>query len=128
MKYEDLEQLGTELAEKMSDLMNYGMGDTGGEAFIKKMSTDHRTLQQNFTRLCLRWLEHMADPSTGVDPRNESSQKIARKLEVDEASKAILEKMMDDFATKVAAEQKVSKEVILQNWDVYKPSKWLSYI
>lgn len=128
MKNEELEQMGTDLAKKMSNLMNYGMGDTGGEAFIKEMSTDHRTLQQNFTRFCLRWLEHMADPSTGIDLRNEASQKIARKLEVDEASKAILAKMMDDFASKVAAEQNVSKEVVLQNWDVYKPSKWLPYI
>ena len=127
MKSEELEQMGTDLASQMSDLVKYSSG-TGSEAFINEMRNKHRTLQQSFTRLCLQWLEHMANPETRVDGRNEGSQNIARKLEVDEASKAILAKMMDEFAGKIAVEQNVSKEEILQNWDVYRPSKWLSYI
>lgn len=127
MKSEELEQMGTETASRMADLVNYSIG-TGSEAFINEMRTKHRTLQQSFTRLCLQWLEHMANPETRVDGRNEASQNIARTLEVDEASKAILLKMMDDFVGKIAEKQKCTKEEILQNWDVYKPSKWLPYI
>lgn len=44
------------------------------------MSMQHRTLQQSFTRLCLKWIEHVASPEYRTDPRNEQSQKIAQEL------------------------------------------------
>lgn len=59
------------------------------KAFAEVMSREHRTLQQSFTKLCLKWIEHIAVPfkwegntATGysVDGRNEASQKTAQKL------------------------------------------------
>lgn len=48
--------------------------------FCAAMSVEHRTLQQNFTRLCLQWLEHISSPDYKTDARNEQSQKIASEL------------------------------------------------
>jgi hypothetical protein len=48
--------------------------------FNKAMSYEHRTLQQSFTKLCLKWLEYCASDEYRFDPRNEGSQKIAREL------------------------------------------------
>jgi hypothetical protein len=50
------------------------------EEFNKAMSREHRTLQQNFTRLCLKWLEHVASDEYYTDGRNEQSKDIAQKL------------------------------------------------
>ena len=44
------------------------------------MSRQHRTLQQNFTRLCLKWLEYVASDEYRTDGRNEQSKDIAQKL------------------------------------------------
>ena len=42
---------------------------------------EHRTIQQNITRFCVRWLETLAtDPCVGVDARNEASVKVAKML------------------------------------------------
>jgi hypothetical protein len=46
--------------------------------FNHKMSMEHRTLQQSFTRLCLNWLEHCAKPEYRTDPRNEDSKRVAQ--------------------------------------------------
>jgi len=48
--------------------------------FIEQMAREHRTLQQNFTGLCLAWLAKCASPDYRTDGRNEYSQQIARKL------------------------------------------------
>ena len=50
------------------------------EAFNEAMSREHRTLQQNFTRLCLKWLEHIASDEYSTDGRNEQSKDIAQAL------------------------------------------------
>ena len=50
------------------------------EAFNEAMSREHRTLQQNFTRLCLKWLEHVASDNYSTDGRNEQSKDIAQTL------------------------------------------------
>lgn len=116
MKNEELEELGQELANKMSKLINYS-GGAGQKAFLDKMSRDHRTLQQSFNRLCLQRLEDVAEKKgpMHIDARNEMSQKIA-------------EKMMKGFIRIIAEEQNLSEEEIVKNWDIYKPSKWLSHI
>ena len=42
---------------------------------------EHRTIQQNITRFCVRWLETLAtDPCVRVDARNEASVKVAKML------------------------------------------------
>lgn len=48
--------------------------------FCAAMSVEHKTLQQDFTRLCLKWLEHISSPDYKTDVRNEQSQNIAREL------------------------------------------------
>lgn len=44
------------------------------------MSHEHRTLQQNFTRVCIEWLRTCASDDYGYDGRNESSHLVAKKL------------------------------------------------
>lgn len=130
MTQDELQENGKELAGKITDLVNYS-GGQGQEAFLEQMSREHRTLQQSFTRMCLQWLEQVAERKGPqfLDARNEASQKIAEKL-IGESlpSQQILEQMMDEFAKRIAAEQNVPVEQVKQNWDVYKPSKWLPYI
>ena len=50
------------------------------EAFNQAMCCEHRTLQQNFTRLCLKWLEHIASDEYSTDGRNEQSKEVAQAL------------------------------------------------
>jgi hypothetical protein len=50
------------------------------DAFNQAMSNEHRTLQQNFTRLCFAWLEHLASEEYKTDDRNGASQVMAKKL------------------------------------------------
>ena len=113
MKAEDVKQLGIEAAKKISNMVNYS-GGHGTDGFIQEMSNDHRTLQQSFTRLCLQWLEYIASTDR-VDGRNESSKKIAKQLH-------------EGFAEVIAKKNNISKEEVLENWDVYKPSMWLPHI
>ena len=47
------------------------------EEFAKEMSHEHRTLQQNFTRLCIAWLKQLSETEY-YDLRNEASVKFAQ--------------------------------------------------
>ena len=67
-----------ELTNIITDHLNT-FGDKS-EAFNQAMSREHRTLQQNFTRLCLKWLEHVASDEYYTDGRNEQSKDIAQAL------------------------------------------------
>lgn len=49
-------------------------------AFIQAMSQEHRTLQQSFTRLVLKWLEFVASEDYKYDDRNSGSHAVAKKL------------------------------------------------
>ena len=81
------------------------------------MSREHRTLQQSFTRMCLQWLEQVAERKGPqfLDARNEASQKITSQ-------------MMEGFIKQVAFERNIPTEDIKNNWEIYKPSKWLPHI
>ena len=50
------------------------------EEFAKKMSYEHRTLQQNFTRLCIAWLKQLSQTEY-YDLRNEGSVKFAQSIQ-----------------------------------------------
>lgn len=115
MQTSELKEKGRNAAKEVSQIVNYS-GGHGQEAFLDEMSRDHRTSQQSFTRMCLQWLEQVAERKGPqfTDLRNEYSQKIA-------------EQLMQGFVKVIAAQQNVSEEEILKNWDVYKPSKWLPY-
>lgn len=45
------------------------------------MSKDHRTIQQNFTRLCIQWLSVCASSDYRYDERNADSHNVAKKIE-----------------------------------------------
>jgi len=120
MTTEELKEKGKNTARGISDIVNYSSG-TGIEGFFEEvnneMSKDHRTLQQSYTRMCLQWLEQVAERKGPqfTDARNESSQKIS-------------EQLMDGFVKTIANQQNISEEEVRKNWDVYKPSKWLPHI
>ena len=67
--------------ELTSEITNYlnTYGDKSVE-FNEAMSREHRTLQQNFTRLCLAWIEHCASDDYRTDGRNEASQNTAKAI------------------------------------------------
>ena len=66
------------VVEQITDFVNsYNHDD---KQFIKQMSVEHRTLQQSFTRLILRWLEFVASEHYRYDDRNKASHEIAVKL------------------------------------------------
>ncbi len=49
--------------------------------FAKAMGMQHRTLQQNFTRLVIAWIEHLAAlEENHYDARNEGSVRLAKQL------------------------------------------------
>ncbi len=49
------------------------------KVFVEAMSQEHRTLQQQFTGLCLRWFLHLSElDSNWYDLRNEHSVKVAK--------------------------------------------------
>jgi hypothetical protein len=62
---------------QFSDFVN-NMGRPEKEA-IEIMGREHRTIQQNMTRFCVRWLEHLAKQSE-FDGRNEASVELAKKF------------------------------------------------
>ena len=67
-----------QLVEKITDFVNsYSLKS---EQFNEAMSREHRTLQQSFTRLCLKWIEYVASDEYRTDGRNHASNKIAREL------------------------------------------------
>ena len=49
--------------------------------FAELFGREHQTLQQSFTRVCLAWLEHLAEMEEDwYDLRNEASVHLARKI------------------------------------------------
>ena len=52
------------------------------KAFNNAMSYEHKTLQQSFTRLCVKWIQYCASDEYGknVDGRNENSHQLCREI------------------------------------------------
>ena len=70
-----------EIQELVNEITNFVNSFTPDEAkFIELMSREHRTLQQSFTRLCLKWLEHIASDDYRTDDRNQGSHVTAKAL------------------------------------------------
>ena len=70
----DSKKLANEITNYLSTF-----GDKS-EEFNNAMSTEHRTLQQNFTRLVLGWVEHVASNEYRHDGRNEASHNTCKQL------------------------------------------------
>jgi len=66
------------LADEITNYLN-AFGDKS-TVFNAAMSTEHRTLQQNFTRLVLGWIEHVASDEYRHDGRNEASHNTCKQL------------------------------------------------
>jgi hypothetical protein len=98
-----------ELVQEFSDYVNT-FGDKSQE-FCEAMSVEHRTLQQSFTRLCLKWLEHCASDEYRTDGRNEQTKKIAIEL-------------LDGFKEKQIKEGYTGETLKLMS----KPSGYLNHI
>jgi len=76
--------MSTEINEKtkevVNDITDYVNTFSRRDDFNEIMSMEHRTLQQSFTRLCLRWIEHVSKEEYRTDGRNEQSKDICRKI------------------------------------------------
>ena len=59
-----------EVERASNALGNFGFNP---EEFCKEMAKDHRTIQQNFTRLCFEWLKTCAREDYRHDERNRAS-------------------------------------------------------
>jgi len=66
------------LVEQITDFVNSYSIDSDG--FIEAMSREHRTLQQSFTRLVLKWLEYVASDEYRYDGRNKASHEVAKQI------------------------------------------------
>lgn len=51
----------------------------GCKEFAQQFSKSHRTIQQNYTRMCIAWLEELAEQKN-YDLRNEASVKLAKEF------------------------------------------------
>ena len=67
-----------EQVRAVSDVANQLSPRSSGE-FAEMFTREHRTLQ-NFTRLCVAWLEELAKPEARYDLRNEASVRLAREF------------------------------------------------
>lgn len=94
---EDLMKQAKEVTDKLTDYLNSFSNKEKNNAFCLAMSNEHRTLQQNFTSLCLKWIAVMGnnDPEFNnelnikseedfcrrlIDPRNNYSHIVCKKL------------------------------------------------
>jgi hypothetical protein len=68
-----------EMASEMTDFVNTFSSEPRKE-FVQAMASEHRTLQQSFTRLCLEWIEHCASQDYRTDGRNESSHQLCKAI------------------------------------------------
>lgn len=74
-----------ELASLITDNLNTFNTKERNKDFCDAMATEHRTLQQSFTGLCLTWIEFMGqtDPDFQrryLDGRNEYSNEVCSKI------------------------------------------------
>lgn len=63
--------------QTMSSYVN-SMG-TDYKEFARLMSYEHRTLQQNFTKLCIAWLKQLSE-TENYDERNRASVEFAKSV------------------------------------------------
>jgi hypothetical protein len=68
------------LAESITSALNTFSTKEVENTLIDRIGRDHRTLQQAFTRLCLKWIEHCASSGYPIDPRNEQSHLVSKDL------------------------------------------------
>ena len=67
-----------ENVRKVADMLN--SFSFSPDEFCKEFTKEHRTIQQNLTRLCIHWLCTCASDDYRYDGRNEASHEIAKAL------------------------------------------------
>jgi len=68
-----------EMAKAMGNFVNNFNVDE--KTFCEAMTNEHRTLQQSFTRLCVKWFKTLAETKEGrYDLRNEDSVMLAKEI------------------------------------------------
>jgi len=67
----------SELTHKITDYLNNFSYSENALYFCEAMSREHRTLQQNFMRLIMGYLEYVKSDAYRTDGRNEASKKLA---------------------------------------------------
>lgn len=70
-------QRDTDIVKEISSYVN--SMNSSYEEFARLMSYEHRTLQQNFTKLCIAWLRQLSE-TENYDLRNEASVKFAQSI------------------------------------------------
>lgn len=68
------------LTSDISDFLNNFHDQENSILFNEAMSREHRTLQQNFTRLIFGWIEYCASEQYHTDGRNEASARMSRMM------------------------------------------------
>ena len=67
-----------ELVDKITDWLNSYVSPC--DTFVNYMARQHRTLQQRFTMLCVKWLQHCGSEEYLFDDRNEASAKLGKQF------------------------------------------------
>lgn len=73
------------LVNETTNMLN-SFSDENMETFVKQMNFQHRTLQQNFTKMCLKWIENVGSDDYRYDGRNQYSHEICKEI-VDKVGK-----------------------------------------
>jgi hypothetical protein len=68
-----------ETVKKVSDIVN-SFNDDPMDTFIRQMTFQHKTLQQSFTKLCLKWIETVASAEYRFDGRNQHSHELCEHI------------------------------------------------
>jgi len=66
------------IAEEMSNFVNSFSSDH--QTFVSEMGIKHRTLQQSFTKLCLKWIEFVGSDDYRHDLRNLDSHETCKRM------------------------------------------------
>ena len=72
-----MKTVDVDIVKAISNYVNSYSSDY--KEFARLMSCEHRTLQQQFTKLCIAWLKELSE-TENYDLRNEASVKFAQSV------------------------------------------------
>ena len=72
-----MKTVDVDIVKEISNYVNSYSSDY--KEFARLMSYEHRTLQQQFTKLCIAWLRELSE-TENYDLRNEGSVKFAKSI------------------------------------------------
>lgn len=72
-----MKTVDVDIVKEISNYVNSYRSDY--KEFARLMSCEHRTLQQQFTKLCIAWLKELSE-TENYDLRNEGSVKFAKSI------------------------------------------------